>query len=67
MMGREGGLGGRSNPLFGFLKKKTKTKRVEPRNMRVHMKQIRKSKLNIAVIVAQKAMIEEGNALKPFI
>lgn len=54
MMGREGGLGGRSNPLFGFLKKKTKTKSVETINMRVQMKQIRKSKLNIAVIVAQK-------------
>lgn len=39
MIGREGGLGGRSKPFFGFLKKKTKRKKVKKRQKRDKMKQ----------------------------
>ena len=40
MIGREGGLGGRSKLFFGSLKKKkTKRKRVGKRNTRVKIKQ----------------------------
>lgn len=38
MIGREGGLGGRS--FFGFLKKKAKRKSVEKKNRRAKMKQL---------------------------
>lgn len=52
MIGREGGLGGRSKTFFGFLKKKRKRKKVEKTNKRIKIKQFSKSKLAIASIVA---------------
>lgn len=53
MIGREG-LGDKSKPFFGFLKKKTKRKKVEKRLIRIKIKQFLKSTLVIASIVVQK-------------
>lgn len=54
MIGKEGGLVGRSKTLFGFLKKKIKRKKVDKMNTRIKIKLFPKSTLAIASVVAQK-------------
>lgn len=59
MIGREGGLGGRSKTFFGFLKKKANRKKVEKMHRRIKIKLFSKSRLVIASIFAQRE--DEGD------